>query len=41
MVRKLTKKENEKLTRKHLECGEKHWKTWKIRNAHCRTGIWW
>ena len=32
-------KKNEKITQKDLEYGEKHWKTWKIRNEHCGTWI--
>ena len=23
-----------------MEHGKKHWQTWKMRNAHCGTGIW-
>ena len=29
--------ENEKQTLFDLEYGRKHWKNWKMRNAHCRT----
>jgi hypothetical protein len=35
MVRKLKKLENETQTIFDLEYGDKHSKTWKMRNAHC------
>ena len=38
MVRKLKDMEKEKLTVQDLEYGEKTEKTWKMRNAHNRTG---
>ena len=34
-MRKLKKVQNETQTLYDLEYGEKHWKGWKIRNAHC------
>ena len=37
MTRKLKNGENEAQTLWDLLNGEKHWKTWKMRNAHCRT----
>ena len=37
MARKLKIMENEKHTRQVLEYGQKRPKTWKTRNAHCRT----
>ena len=37
MVRKLTNKENEKLTWQDLVYSNKHRKTWKMRNVHFRT----
>ena len=37
MVRKLKNVENETLTLYDQEYGEKHSKTWKMRNAHYRT----
>ena len=37
MVRKLKNVENETQTLFGLEYGEKHSKTWKMRNAQCRT----
>ena len=37
MVRKLKNFENETHTPFNLEYGGKHSKTWKMRNAHCRT----
>ena len=39
MARKLKKVEKETKTLYDLEYGEKHWKTWKIRNEHCGTWI--
>jgi hypothetical protein len=37
MAIKLKKVENETQTLYELEYGKKWWKTWKMRNAHCRT----
>ena len=37
MVRKLKNVDNETQALYNLECGEKHWKTWKMRNAHFMT----
>ena len=37
MARKLKNFENETHTPFNLEYGGKHSKTWKMRNAHCRT----
>ena len=37
MVRKLKNVENEILTLNDQEYGEKHSKTWKMRNAQCQT----
>jgi hypothetical protein len=37
MARKPKKRENETHTPFDLEYGEKHLKTWKMRNAHCST----
>ena len=37
MPTKLKNVENETQTLYDLEYGEKHLKTWKMRNAHCRT----
>ena len=34
--RQLTNVKNEKWALYDLEYGEKHWKTWKMRNTHCR-----
>jgi hypothetical protein len=39
MARKLKNMENETQTLFDLEYGEKHSKTWKMRNAQCRTWI--
>jgi hypothetical protein len=39
MVRKLKNMENETQTLFDLEYSEKNSKTWKKRNAHCRTWI--
>jgi hypothetical protein len=36
MARKLKDVENETLTLFEMEYHEKHRKTWKMRNAHCR-----
>ena len=36
MARNLKKVDNETQTLYDLEYGEKHSKTWKMRNAHCR-----
>ena len=38
MTRKLKNMENETHTLYYLECVEKHAKTWKMTNVHCR--IW-
>ena len=37
MVRNINKVENETQTLFDLEYGKEHSKTWKMRNAHCRT----
>ena len=37
LARKSTNIENETKTLYDLEYGEKHWKTWKMKIAHCRT----
>jgi hypothetical protein len=37
MDRKLKNVENETQTLVYLEYGEKYSKTWKMKNAHCRT----
>jgi hypothetical protein len=37
VARKLKHVENETQTLFNLEYGEKHLKTWKMRNAHCMT----
>ena len=39
MARKLKNVENQKLTQQDLEYGEKNWKKWKMRKAHCKSGI--
>ena len=37
MARKMKNVENDTQTLYHLEYGEKYWKWWKMKNAHCRT----